>query len=70
MQNRHFTEDETELKSKGQVLEVNGGMPLLNDLCLAMRSDPLRVLSGLVEVLTCVYGPAVTYTFPDPLIAA
>ena len=45
-------------------------MPLLTDLCLAMRSDPLGMIRGLGEVLTCIYGPAVTYAFPDPLVAA
>ena len=38
---------------------TNGGMPLLTDLCLAMRSDPLGMIRGLEEV--------VTYAFPDPL---
>ena len=35
-----------------------------------MRSDPLGVIRGLEEVVTCIYGPAVTYAFPDPLVAA
>ena len=46
------------------------GIPLLTDLCLAKRSDPLGVIRGLGEVVTCIYGPAVTYAFPDPLVAA
>ena len=45
-------------------------MPLLTDLCLAMRSEPLGMIRGLGEVVTCIYGPAVTYAFPDPLVAA
>ena len=45
-------------------------MPLLTDLCVAMRSDPLGMVRGLGEVVTCIYGPAVTYAFPDPLVAA
>ena len=49
---------------------MNGGMPLLTDLCLAMRSDPLGMARRLGEVVTCIYGPAVTYAFPDPLVAA
>ena len=48
--------------------KVNGGMPLLTDLCLAMRSDPMGMIRGLEEVVTCIYGPAVTYAFPDPLV--
>ena len=30
-----------------------------------MRSDPVGMIRGLGEVVTCVYGPAVTYAFPD-----
>ena len=41
---------------------------LLTDLCLAMRSDPLGMIKGLGEVVTCIYRPAVTYAFPDPHI--
>ena len=42
----------------------------LSDLCLAMRSDPLGMIKGLGEVVTCVYRPDVTYAFPDPLVTA
>ena len=49
---------------------MNGGMPLLTDLCLAMRSDPMKIIRGLEEVVTCIYGPTVTYAFPDPLVTA
>ena len=35
-----------------------------------MRSEPLEVVGGLGVVVTCVYGPAVAYAFPDPLITA
>ena len=47
-------------------IEVNGGKLLLTDICLAMRYDPLGVVRGLVEVVTCVYGPAVSFSIPDP----
>ena len=30
----------------------------------------MGMIRGLGEVVTCVYGPAVTYAFPDPLVAA
>ena len=43
---------------------MNGGMPLLTDLCLAMRSDPVGIIRGLEEVVTCIYGPAVTFYGP------
>ena len=45
-------------------------MPLFTDLCLAMRSDPLGMIRGLRVVVSCIYGPAVPYAFPDPLVAA
>ena len=70
MQNRHMTGKEKNPKTRDEWKEVNGGIPLLTDLCLAMRSDPVAIIWGLEEVVTCIYGPAVTYAFPDPLVAA
>ena len=70
MQNRHMTGEEKNPKTREKWRETNGGIPLLTDLCLAMRSDPVGVIRGLEEVVNCIYGPAVTYAFPDPLVAA
>ena len=70
MQNRHLTGEEKNQKTRDERRKVNGGMPLLTDLCLAMRSDPIGIIRGLEEVITCIYGPAVTYAFPDPLVTA
>ena len=70
MQNRHMAGEEKNPKTREEWREANGGIPLLTDLCLAMRSDPVGVIRGLEEVVTCIYGPAVTYAFPDPLVAA
>ena len=70
MQNRHLTGEERSAKTREEVREANEGKPLLADLCLAMRSDPVGMIRGLGEVVTFVYGPAVTYAFPDPLVAA
>ena len=70
MQNRHMTGEEKNPKTRDEWREANGGIPLLTDLCLAMRSDPVGMIRGLEEVVTCIYGPAVTYAFPDPLVAA
>ena len=53
-----------------QIKEMNGGMPFVRDLSLTMRPGPLGVVRGLREVVTCIYGPTVTYAFPDPLITA
>ena len=30
----------------------------------------MGIIRGLEEIVTCIYGPAVTYAFPDPLVAA
>ena len=70
MQSRHLTDEERDPKTREELKEAIGGMPLLTDLCLAIRSDPLEMIRGLGEVVTCIYGPAVTYAFPDPLMAA
>ena len=66
MQNRYLTGEEKNPKRKEKRKEANGCMPLLTYLCLAMRSDPLEMIRGLGEVVTCIYGPAVTNAFPDP----
>ena len=68
MQNRRMTGEEKNPKTRDEWRKVNGGMPLLTDLCLAMRSDPMGIIRGLEEFVTCIYGPAVTYAFPDPLV--
>ena len=47
-----------------------GGMPLLTDLSLAMRTDPLALISGATEFVTVIYGPAVTFAFPDVKVEA
>ena len=70
MQNRYLTGEERNPETRKKLKEANGGISLLTDLCLAMRSDPLGMIMGLGEVVTCIYGPAVTYAFPDPLVAA
>ena len=70
MQNRHMTGEEKNPKTRDEWREANGGIPLLTNLCLAMLSDPVGVIRGLEEVVTCIYRPAVTYAFPDPLVAA
>ena len=48
-------------KTREEMREANGGITLLTELCLAMRSDPLGMIRGLGEVVTCIYRPAVTY---------
>ena len=63
MQNRHMTVEEKNPKTRDEWRKVNGGMPLLTDVCLAMRSDPMGIIRGLEEVVTCIYGPAVRTRF-------
>ena len=46
MQNRHMTGEEKNPKTRDEWREANGGIPLLTDLCLAMRSDPVGVIRG------------------------
>ena len=41
------------------------GIPLLTDLSLAMRTDPLALIRRATEFVTVIYGPAVTFAFPD-----
>ena len=45
-------------------------MPLLTDLSLAMRTDPLALIRGATEFVTVIYGPAVTFAFPDVKVGA
>ena len=62
--------EKPEDERREEMREMNGGIALLTDLCLAMMSDLLVMIRGLGEVVTCVEGPAVTYAFPDPLVTA
>ena len=45
-------------------------MPLLTDLSLAMRTDPLALIRGVTEFVTVIYGPAVMFAFPDVKVEA
>ena len=47
-----------------------GGMPLLTDLSLPMRTDSLALIRGATEFVTVIYGPAVTFAFPDIKVEA
>ena len=46
------------------------GMPLLTDLAVMMRIDPLVPVHRLREFVTVVYGPVMTYAFPDVQVKA
>ena len=46
MQNRHLTGEEKNPKTKEELIGANGGMPLLTNLCLALRSDQANLCAG------------------------
>ena len=62
-------EDET-IEREEDVRRHLGSMPLLTDLSLAMRTDPLALIRGATEFVTVIYGLAVTFTFPDVKLEA
>ena len=66
LQQNHFgtREDET-IQREEDVRRHAGGMPLLTDLSLAMRTDPLALIRGATEFMAVIYGPSVTFAFPD-----
>ena len=45
-------------------------MPLLTDLAVMMRIDPLALIHGLREIVTVVYGPVMSFAFPDVQVKA
>ena len=54
--------------SEGKALKKCGRMPLLADLALVIRVDPLAPIFGLREFVTPLYGTIVfpdKYVFPD-----
>ena len=45
-----------------------GGMPMLTELCLVMKIDPLEFVRGVSEFVTVIYDATVTFAFPDPKV--
>ena len=64
-QNRFGTGEDETIEKEEDVRRHAGGMPLLTNLSLAMRTDPLALIRGATEFVTVIYGPAVTFAFPD-----
>ena len=62
-------EDET-IQREEDVRRHAVGMPLLTDLSLAMRTDRIALIRGATEFVTVIYGPAVTFAFPDIMVEA
>ena len=69
-QNRVGTGEDETIEREEDVRRHVGGMPLLTDLSLAMRTDPLALIRGSTEFVTVIYGPAVTFAFPDVKVEA
>ena len=69
-QNRFETGEDETIEREEDVRRHVGGMPLLTDLSLAMRTDPLALIRGATEFVTVIYGPAVTFAFPDVKVEA
>ena len=46
------------------------GMPLLTDLDVMMRINPLALIHGLREFVTVVYEPVMSFVFPDVQVKA
>ena len=64
-QNRFGTGEDETIEREEDVRRHVGSMPLLTDLSLAMRTDPLALIRRATEFVTVIYGPAVTFAFPD-----
>ena len=64
-QNRFGTGEDETIEREEDVRRHVWGMPLLTDLSLAMRTDPLALIKRATEFVTVIYGPAVTFAFPD-----
>ena len=69
-QNRFETGEDETIEREEDVRRHVAGMPLLTDLSLAMRTDPLALIRGATEFVTVIYGPAVTFAFPDVKVEA
>ena len=69
-QNRFGTGEDETIQKEEDVRRHAGGMPLLTDLSLAMSTDLLLLIRGATEFVTVIYGPAVTFAFPDVKVEA
>ena len=69
-QNRFITGEDESIQKEEDVRCQAGGMILLTDLSLAMRTDPLALIRGATEFVTVMYGPAVTFAIPDVKVEA
>ena len=68
-QNRSITGEDKVATDAGECKQYCG-MPLLTDLAVMMRIDPLALIHGLREFVTIVYGPVMSFAFPDVQVKA
>ena len=68
-QNRSVTGEDKVATDAGECKQYCG-MPLLTDLAVMMRIDPLALIHGLREFVTVVYGPVMSFVFPDVQVKA
>ena len=68
-QNRSVTREDKVATDAGECKQYCG-MPLLTDLAVMMRIDPLALIHGLREFVTVVYGPVMSFVFPDVQVKA
>ena len=68
-QNRCITVEDKVETDAGECKQYCG-MPLLTDLAVMMRIDPLALIHGLREFVTVVYGPVMSFAFPDVQVKA
>ena len=68
-QNRSIT-GEKKVETDAEECKQYCGIPLLTDLAVMMRIDPLALIHGLRELITVVYGPVMSSAFPDVQVKA
>ena len=68
-QNRSVTGEDKVATNAGECKQYCG-MPLLTDLAVMMRIDPLALIHGLREFVTVVYGPVMSFAFSDVQVNA
>ena len=68
-QNRSITVED-KIATGASECKRHRGMPLLIDLAVMMRIDPLALVFGLREFVTVVYGPVMSHVFIDVQVKA
>ena len=68
-QNRSVTGEDKVATDAGECKQYCD-MPLLTNLAVMMRIDPLALIHGLREFVTVVFGPVMSFVFPDVQVKA